>query len=69
MAMVTSKTDQLITMFTTVPVSLDISQKVRIARAIVDELPEEELDDLVEYIMQDVIVGHLSKRLKGEPKP
>jgi hypothetical protein len=58
-----AKSDQYITMITTVPVNLDNQQKHRLARLIAEELSEDALDDLIEYIMSEVVVGHLSKRI------
>lgn len=39
------------------------SDKLRLALAIADELPEAELDELAEYIMSEAIPRHLSRRI------
>lgn len=42
---------------------MDDQQKLRLARAIADELPEAELDELAEHIFSEAIPRLLSRRV------
>lgn len=64
-----SKSDDYLTLIHGPHQKLDTEQKLRLAIAIAGELPEAELDELVEYIMSEAIPRHLSSKGPVAPQP